>query len=164
MKILQIAILVLFSFTACSIFQSEKSDEEISQNNEEVEEVYVFDDVSETGDQNKIKEVEKELNNTLTQEENVVEEKSSLKETIEETFQSESYYLQLGAFSTLKRAEKFTEENISNVPFQLSIIFNTNTSLYTVRSSPYKTREEVELLKDSLKSKGIFKDSFIVSE
>jgi hypothetical protein len=78
--------------------------------------------------------------------------------------ESAKFYLQLGAFSTLKRAEIFVEENDSKIDFPLSIMYNSKTSLYNVRSNPYNTKAEVEVIKTGFWKRNMFKDAFIVSE
>lgn len=169
-NLLIITIALLFS--ACSIFQPSETKEEITKDDKNVDEVYVFDEVSETEDNSdKIKELEKDINNTLNNEkEETVVEVDAFGETTKTVTESnsyaegESFFLQLGAFSSLKNAEQYVGQVNTQVPFVLSIIYNSQTSLYTVRSSKYPTKEEVEVIRDDFWSKGLFKDAFIVTE
>lgn len=159
-------LLLAVIFSACSIFQSTEKVDEVTSN-DNIEEVYVFDEVSESEDNSKkINELKEEVEKTFSSENENIETVDS-----EDNFSSEpllssenSFYLQLGAFSSLKRAEQYTKENDSLVPFKLSIIFNKNNSLYTVRSSAYSTKEEVIRIRDKFKSQNLFTDSFIITE
>jgi chromatin segregation and condensation protein Rec8/ScpA/Scc1 (kleisin family) len=166
-----IILAVLLSFTACSIFQTSEQEEKVAEENEKIDEVYVFDEVSESEDKaEQIKELEEELDNTLNKvNEDSVEELDAFGEPIEGSnvvskLNGDSFFLQLGAFSTLKNAENHVNEIKSQVPFVLSIIYNSETSLYTVRSTPYLTKMEVEQIRDDFWSKNLFKDAFIVTE
>lgn len=169
--LLIIGIALLFS--GCSIFQTSDTKEEVAEEGKKVDEVYVFDEVSETEDNSeKIKELEKDINNTLnTEKDETIIEVDAFGETTKtaeaSSYSSDngnSFFLQLGAFSSLKNAEQYVGEVDSQVPFVLSIIYNSQTSLYTVRSSEYSTKEEVEVVRDNFWSKGLFKDAFIVTE
>jgi chromatin segregation and condensation protein Rec8/ScpA/Scc1 (kleisin family) len=166
-----IIVAVLLSFTACSIFQTSEQEEKVAEENEKIDEVYVFDEVSESEEKaDQIKELEEELDNTLNrgQEDNVVDldafgEPIGGNNTVNE-LEGKSFFLQLGAFSTLKNAEQHVYEIKSQVPFVLSIIYNSETSLYTVRSTPYLTKIEVEQIRDDFWNKNLFIDAFIVTE
>lgn len=171
-----LVVLVALLFSACSIFQPSETQEEVADDGGKVDEVYVFDEVSETEDNSeKIKELEKDINNTLSNEkdETVVEVDAfgettktvnSTYETTNSSADGESFFLQLGAFSSLKNAEDYVNKIDSQVPFVLSIIYNSQTSLYNVRSSKHPTKEEVENIRDDFWSKNLFKDAFIVTE
>ena len=160
-----IVILGLISFSACSIFQTSENEKETKSANESSDEVYVFDDVTE----NEV-DSNKELENRL----DAVKEKSEAEidifdETVsnpnaQSSIESAKFYLQLGAFSTLKRAEIFVKENSSKIDFPLSIMYNSATSLYNVRSTPYNTKAEVEVIKNGFWKRNMFKDAFIVTE
>jgi hypothetical protein len=164
-------ILIMFSFSACSIFQTTDKKEEVVDEKEEVDEVYVFDDVSENVDKaEEIKELEEEIDNTLGETDNQnledtgVFNDTKVSQKAELPTEGNSYFLQLGAFSSLKRAEQFVGEIDSLVPFSLSIIYNSQTSLYTVRSSAYTNRPDVEKVRADFWSKNLFKDAFIITE
>lgn len=175
MKYLLITILA-FYLSACSIFQtSENEEQEVTKQKEQTEEVYVFDDVADDGNSDDIKELEEEIDSSINENESVNQDFST--ENVNESPVKEnalssgdlkkeipSYYLQLGAFSSLKRAEQYVDQITSDVPFNLSIIYNSQTSLYTVRSSSYTTRTEVEKIRTEFWKRDLFKDSFIVTE
>ena len=84
--------------------------------------------------------------------------------TYEEPSNEVQFYVQLGAFSTLARAEKFSSQIDSVVPFALSIIFDSSREFYIVRSTPYSTRTEAESIRNELRNNRKFKDCFIVTE
>lgn len=171
-KIISFFVL-LFTISACSLFQETTSYDEIEVNGdkENTEEVYVFDETSEVVTEPKtsteeIAKVEAAVSETISETKDetpdVYNEPTSSNETNQ--YYSEQFYLQLGAFSTLQRAERFTSNVSSNVPFPLSVIYNSTISLYVVRSSPYDTRGEVEAVRDDFRRRNIYKDAFIVTE
>lgn len=162
-------IFIVLLFSACSVFQPANATKEKVETDKSVDEVYVFDDLPEdTAKADEISELEKEIDKTKA-EKNTTEEKDVFDESVKSNSQKKSiksnkFYLQLGAFSTLKRAELFTEEIKIQVPFNLSIIYNSDTSLYTVRSSAFSSRKAVESERENLWKRNLFKDSFIVTE
>ena len=155
---------------SCSTFQNTNDEKETSESSDDVEEVYVFDEVSEENEKAKseeIKALEKEIDNTLNKEK--TEEVDIFDEPVVNTPNTNVqgnalYYLQLGAFSSLKNAEEFAAKIESEVPFNLSIIYSAETTYYNVRSNAYSTRNEVEQIKNDLFKKNVFKDAFIVTE
>jgi len=173
MKKIILLILASTIFSSCAIFQPTEKEESSKTDEENAEEVYVFDDISETEDKSEeIKELEEEVDKTIsskTVSKEKVEETDVFGENVKGDEESEkklteSFYVQLGAFSTLKNAEQYVKEIKSQLPFQPSIIYNSNNSLYTVRSTALNTKLEAEQLRKELWSKDSFKDSFIVTE
>lgn len=166
-----IAIAFLITYYGCSVFQATGKEETAEESSDNVEEVYVFDDVTDESDEDRsaeIKELEKELDNTLNKEEQTEEVDVFDEPVVDVPEQSNmnavNYYLQLGAFSSLKNAEEFASKIESDVPFNLSITYNAKTTFYNVSSTAYSTREEVERIKKSLFEKNLFKDAFIVTQ
>ena len=166
MKII-IILIGLISFSACSIFQTTENEKQSNSSGESTDEVYVFDEVSE---EEVNTDKTKELNNQLEAvKESSNQESDVFEETVNDansqiTNESTKFYLQLGAFSTLKRAEIFVTENDSKIDFPLSIMYNSKTSLYNVRSTPYSSKSEVQVIKDRFWKMNMFKDAFIVTE
>ena len=162
-------LLLLFalSLTSCSIFQSGEEDESIEKK-DDAEEVYVFDDTSESKNKSEqIDDLKKEVDHSLnTQGNSSVSKKSKEESSVfnDRNSSGQSFYLQLGAFSALKRAEQFIQENDTKVPFVMSIVYNNEKGLYTVRSTAYSTKAEAEMMRDGFKNQNMFKDSFIVTE
>ncbi|PID59554.1 MAG: hypothetical protein CR986_05830 [Ignavibacteriae bacterium] len=172
-------IIILFltlGLASCSIFQSSKSEDSVTEEETNSDEVYVFNDVSEPKKEDtEIKNLEKEIDKTLIEKKDKNEnknkyeekkefEKSNRKEILNENLPGNNFYLQLGAFSTLSRAEQFVENIRSQVPFRLSIIYNKKNKFFTVRSIACKTKQEAENIKRELRKKSSFKDSFIITD
>ena len=167
MKSLLFVLLIIF--TGCSIFQSSEKSTEETVSEDQVDEVYVFDEVPADSDakEEEIRKLEEELDKTsgnAKTEVDVFDEPINEPATQQQVSQATSFFLQLGAFSSLKRAEDYSKEIESQVPFKLSVIYNSQTSYYNVRSKAFSTREEVESLRDDFWSKNLFKDAFIVTE
>lgn len=178
MKKIILSLFLLASFTACSIFKTSTDEEE--HNSAKDDEVYIFDDVTEVKEskEQEVKDLKEEVDETIGEvkeepvvdnnisESNVKVEESITQETHQNVkeFEGTVYYLQLGAFSTLERAEQFKKESDSKVPFQLSIIFNVDKALYTVRSSPFGEKTEVNNIREEFWKQNMFPDAFIVSE
>ncbi len=158
----------VFVFISCSIFQTtDQQDETASEEDSKVEEVYVFDDVSENESKTEeIDQLKKEIDNKLKEKEkqevDVFDEPVVTNDTPKQS--GNKYFLQLGAFTTLSRAEQYVKEIDNSVPFVLSIIYNPENSYYTVRSSAYTTRAEIEEVRTKLWSNNLFKDAFIITE
>ncbi|MEE9430240.1 MAG: SPOR domain-containing protein [Melioribacteraceae bacterium] len=194
MKIILSFVVLLFSISACSIFQETTSydDIELSGENNNTEEVYVFDEgnsIEESAVNNnststeEIEKIEQEVSETITGTLTVAEDEIPIAETIPvtETEYSEptntssttyekyqdygtQHYIQLGAFSSLKRAERFSSQVSDNVSFTLSVLYQGTTSLYVVRSSAFATKGEAEATRNDLRRRNIYKDSFIITE
>lgn len=78
---------------------------------------------------------------------------------------SETYYVvQIGAFTTKDRAEKFAELSKTKISRDIIITYSENNNLYLVQLSPfYKSRQEAELIRDELKIIPDFSDVWIVT-
>ncbi len=186
MKKLLIPLFFLALFSSCSVFQETESYEEVDNDKpDDTEEVYVFDEVKDDqAKQSEIKDLNNEIDSTLDNntnnassetEDNVVktttepvtvvqEDNKTVTTTYEQPVNNVKFYVQLGAFSTIERAERFSSQIDSEVPFELSIIFDSSNGLYIVRSVPYATRTEADNIKYGLRKKNKFKDCFIVTE
>lgn len=105
-------------------------------------EVYVFDDVS---------DMEEEI-----VDEPVVEEKPVI---IKKTF----YIVQVGAFSTKGRAERFKRENVSKLSYELQISYSSEVGLFVVQLPPFNTKTEAERIRNTLWKEKVFRDAFILS-
>ncbi len=182
MKKLLIPLFFIALFSSCSIFRETESYEEVDNDKpDNTEEVYVFDEVKDDeAKQSEIKDLNNEIDNTLdnstnnTTEDNIVKtttepvtavnKNNKTVTTYEQPVNNVKFYVQLGAFSTIERAERFSSQIDSEVPFELSIIFDSSNGLYIVRSAPYSTRTEADNIKYNLRKKNKFKDCFIVTE
>jgi hypothetical protein len=88
--------------------------------------------------------------------------KSSKKENIILANSNQHYQIQLGSFSTLKRARTFSERIASQVDKPPRIIYNVANSLYAVRTLPSKNRNEVLKNITSFYKNEIFADAAMV--
>lgn len=126
-------ILLVIYFNACS-------SSEQSTNVPMVKESYVFDDVSEK-ETKEIKPVEKEI--------------------IVSKDQSEKFIVQLGAFSTEDKADKFISDNKNKIKYSLIKKYNDKINLFVVQIPPFNSREEAEKVRNELWQQEAFKDAFI---
>lgn len=147
MKTLQI-ILTAFTFliliSACS---SSTETTQQSTSTPQEDEVYVFDDVS-------------DLQPEITEEPVTVEEKPepALSEPVE------VFIVQVGAFSSRDRAEKFKLAHQKDIEWEMIISYSTRVGLYVIQLSPYKTRAEAESVRNKLWRTKSFGDAFIITE
>ncbi|BDQ01867.1 SPOR domain-containing protein [Ignavibacterium sp.] len=79
---------------------------------------------------------------------------------IDETY----FVVQIGAFTTKERAEKFAEMSKAKINRDVIITYSENNNLYLVQITPfYKSRQEAELVRDELKVIPEFSDVWIVT-
>ena len=135
MKISIYLVLITFLFLySCSALQESDSNSSDSTKN-----VYVFDDVSLKDSTN-----------------NVAEE---LPET---TRIIEMYIVQVGAFSTLEKAETFVSSVKDKTDYDLNIHLRESDNLQVIQLPPFRTREEAEKVRDQLKTIQELEGTFIV--
>lgn len=86
--------------------------------------------------------VSQQKDTTKTDEPKMIAEKQTkTKETAEEKATSNLYYkIQLASFKTEKKAKQLALEAAKNLGGSFSVIYNTNTKLYGIRSVPIKNR------------------------
>lgn len=74
------------------------------------------------------------------------------------------YVVQIGAFTTKERAQKFAEESKQLLPFEIKISLNSLNNLYVVQLSDYYTsRSEAESVRNDLWKKEKFRDAWILT-
>lgn len=78
---------------------------------------------------------------------------------------AESYYVvQIGAFTTMDRAETFAEKSKQQLLNEISISYSERVNLYVVQIVPfYKSRKEAELVRDNIRQMSDFNDAWIVT-
>jgi len=76
---------------------------------------------------------------------------------------SKKFVVQLGAFSSIDRAQTFINENQSKIDQQMKIVFRDKVKLFTVQLPPFTTHEEAEQIRNSLWTSPAFKDAFILT-
>jgi cell division protein FtsN len=73
------------------------------------------------------------------------------------------YFVQVGAFTTKARAERFAKLSEDKITFPLNITYNEKVKLFVVRLPFFRTRDEAEKVRDALWKTKEFKDAFIVT-
>ncbi len=74
------------------------------------------------------------------------------------------YVVQIGAFTTKDRAQRFAEESKQLLPFDLKTSFSRQNNLYVVQLSHYYTsRSEAEDVRNDLWKKEKFRDAWILT-
>ncbi|MBN2570917.1 MAG: SPOR domain-containing protein [Ignavibacteriales bacterium] len=74
------------------------------------------------------------------------------------------YTVQIGAFTTRDRAEKFILECKGKINQPLQVVFKNNVNLYAVQLSPFSDRSQADLMVSQLKSDPKFFDTFIIMD
>jgi len=141
MKKLSLFILLIY-LVGCSAMQESEKD-----NSNEKQNVYVFDDIS-TSD------------TTSTEAKDVTEASISKKDTSETSFQF--FIVQVGAFSTLEKAETFVEATKGKTDYELNIHYSDEKKLHVVQLPPFRTKEKAEEVRDKLWKISDFNGAFIV--
>ncbi len=74
------------------------------------------------------------------------------------------YVVQIGAFTTRERAERFASESTSELPYNVKISFSKQNNLYVVQLKDYYTsRSEAEKVRNDLWKNEKFKDAWILT-
>ncbi len=141
--------------TACSATQ------EISETDKSSEpEIYVFDDVD------KIDSVStKQDSSTINNINPIPPEEKLPPSTTNDKEQkiTAKYIVQVGAFSSKERAQRFVNENQYRTNHKMNISFNNQTNLFVVQLPSFNTREEAEEVRNSIWDIPVFKDAFIIT-
>ncbi|MBN1638341.1 MAG: SPOR domain-containing protein [Ignavibacteriales bacterium] len=74
------------------------------------------------------------------------------------------YTVQVGAFTTKDRAEKFILECKGKINQPLHVVFKNNVNLYAVQLSPFSDRSQADLMVNQLKADPKFYDTFIIMD
>jgi len=142
--------LIFFVSLIFIFLQSCASSTETSQTTETElpeEEVYVFDDVS---------DIETEPAETPV----FVEEEVIPAAPIP----TDVFIVQVGAFSTKERAERFKLAHQNETEWEMYISYSTKVGLYVIQLAPFETRSEAEIVRNKLWRTKTFTDSFIITE
>jgi len=74
------------------------------------------------------------------------------------------YVVQIGAFTTRERAERFASESTAELPYNVRISFSKQNNLYVVQLKDYYTsRSEAEKVRNDLWKNEKFKDAWILT-
>jgi len=165
MKIIKFLLFAsLFYLISCSATK-ETSEESTST---EQQSVYVFDDVSSTdATSTAAEEVTPTEVSKDTKPASEIESKDSTytfdfesKEETSTTFQL--FIVQLGAFSTLEKAETFVSNTKDKSNYELNIHYSDKVKLHVVQLTPFRTREKADEVRDELRKIKEFNGAFIV--
>ncbi len=164
MKKLIIYGILITAFTGCA---TGKVDNENA--GKSGEEIYVFDDVTDVdtaGVQTALNISEETTDsNAITDTAGYYSESETLSDTLSVAgAETHKYFVQLGAFSSLEKANNFVNSVQQEFEFPLEIKFKENVNLFAVMTKAFATREEAELLKEKLRKTKTFADAFIVTE
>ncbi|MCF8417455.1 MAG: SPOR domain-containing protein [Melioribacteraceae bacterium] len=143
-KTFSILIALIFLY-ACSASEESSNNESNSSGDES--EIYVFDDVTDY-----------EEDTLVVEEEEDVKQVTPPLPPVAETY----YIVQIGAFTTEARAERFLLLNKDKLNVVPHIQYNEENNLYVVQLPPYKTRSDAENMRNQLWKIEAFKDAFIV--
>ena len=74
------------------------------------------------------------------------------------------YVVQIGAFTTKERAQRFADESKQSLPYNVKISFSQQNNLYVVQLADYYTsRSEAESVRNELWKDEKFKDAWILT-
>jgi len=139
MKNFTFLIILLFSvFWGCSSTKETAKDD----SNKNTQEIYVFDDV--------------------VNEDTLSTQKDSLNS--ENIISNEKFIVQVGAFSSMDKAEKFVKLNQSQIDWKMKITFSSSVNYYVVQLPAFSSRSEAEKVRDQLWKTKIFNDAFILTK
>ena len=113
------------------------------------EQIYVFDDVPNVAEDSSAAE-------TVVKTDSVVSEQPAATADF-------IYFIQVGAFSTRERAERFKLFNQNKINYPLDISFSSEVDLWVVRLPKFNTKSEAEKVRDEIWKVQEFKDAFIVT-
>ena len=131
-------ITIFFCIALCILNSCASSSNEIKTKKKVIDSTYVFDEVP--------------PENIYTFE---AEEKSP------DTF----YIIQIGAFSTLERAQEFSELSREKLKKDIKVEYKENKKLYVVQIYPYfNDKKKAELYRRDLRNYDEYKDAWIVTE
>ncbi len=161
-RLLGFVFLLIFTVSCSS------SKESTSDSNSSEQEVYVFDDVSDVSGVSAVSEKsDVSVDNSSTSHE-AVEVPTEQKVVEPAQFVPVSkkegkYTVQIGAFSSAEKADKFIKDIQSTINYPLIAKVNPKTGLFVVQVSSFQTREDAVSVRDKLKKISKFKDAFIVT-
>ncbi len=155
MRIILGSLFLVVLLSACAT----TSDLENQKRGNKEKKVYVFDDVN----------VPDSMQTSATALDTAV---AGLKVEISDTTnlnslmlkQNVRYFVQVGAFTTKARAERFVKLNENRITFPMQISFSPLVKLFVVRLPFFRKREEAERVRNALWKTKYFKDAFIVTE
>lgn len=76
----------------------------------------------------------------------------------------QTFSVQIGAFSTRRRAERFIEDSEDRLNLELTFVFDPEDRLYKVRTSSMENRGDAERRLEVIRNRTLFSDAFIPPE
>ena len=134
-------LLLIIQFLGCS--SSTESTKDNSQNNGQ--EIYVFDDVVN--------------NDTLANKSDSINVVPSVQPD-----STSEFIVQVGAFTTRNKAEKFVSLNQSKIENRMKISYSDSVKLFVVQLPAFSTRSKAEAVRDKLWKTQTFNDAFIITK
>lgn len=125
-------------FWGCSAIQESET-----KNNDNTNNVYVFDDVS-------VKDSSNNMANEIVEDEITANKKF------------EMYIVQIGAFSTQEKAEIFLTSIKDKTDKDFNILYNSKSNLHVIQMAPFRSRNDAERVRDELRNIEELKGTFIV--
>lgn len=151
-KILLTIIITISVFILAACSASTESAEEIKQEEQTQEEQVTQ---KETADTLYIDEIEFEQPSEENSGEEIIEEVNTTPVTM--------YVVQIGAFSTLDKAESFADNARNRLSQDVIVNYDDVKMLYVVQLMPVATKTEAESTRNDLWKIDTFKDAFIVT-
>lgn len=74
------------------------------------------------------------------------------------------YIVQIGAFSTIEKAEKFVNENKKFIYWEYRIFYSNQVGLFVIQLNPLSSREVAEKIRNQCWDEGKLKDAFIITQ
>lgn len=139
------SVIAFLLIAGCSATQ-----QSVDEGSGEGEEIYVFDDVSEV--------IPPSGNNTA--QDTLTLEQNPPADIAAPNF---LYYVQIGAFTSRERAERFALLNKDKCNYPMNISYNDDVQLWVIRLPKLSSRSEAEKIRDELWKIEEFKDAFIVT-
>lgn len=147
----------IFVFILSGLFLAAcSSTQQTTEQKGKEQEIYVFDDANVKQGKDTLKAVEA----AAIKEETKKEEAPPVKEM--PVLKGMNFIVQLGAFSTREKADKFVLENKGKITYDMHISYREAVKLFVVQIPPFSTREEAERVRNKLWENPSFKDAFIL--
>lgn len=87
--------------------------------------------------------------------------KEEIKPIIQEEYE---YIVQIGAFSTKDKAEKYVSENKQFIYWDYKIFYSNQVGLFVIQLNPVTDRSVAEAIRDRCWNEGKLKDAFIITQ
>jgi cell division septation protein DedD len=153
-------LILLIAIVGCSTGSETEKDSEDPGS----QEVYVFDDVTDTESEPVAEAPEAEA---TVQTPEPPPAPPPIQETVQEPEPEavntvDFHLVQVGAFTTEARARDFIKQNKDKIGYEMNVHYSEEVRLYVVQLQPFRTRQKAEEVRNELWNSGSFNDAFIV--